>query len=383
LSASLALGQLYVVAGSQSSKSPNEFAAALFQLGSAGELRQIDEIAPEGQGIWRVEISYDSRKLVTFSPSGFSPRVGSFKAQTVVVDFDKGRVAKTCPDPPNYSGGFSEWLADVRVMGLSLLQQGVSADRKDIITAMSIDPSIPCDKSFKFIPPVDIVSIVTNGGAGVAGNASNEGIPFGIDNDGRIRTRFFGGDVIYLGFQVPDKLRAAVTTPGFGVMINNSRVLVVVVGSGPIYRELVLRKSDRTWHRVPHPLDLYEGTRSFDHYLASNETTSKNPGALESAGRDEWRKDSSNLGPGTQLFLDSTKVYPGKLHLYYIDTGRDYTITTNRGDSEVLLVEKGLVYYRASDRLYSVPITEKGLGTAHLISTNDVIRDSHWAFIKH
>lgn len=34
------------------------------------------------------------------------------------------------------------------------------------------------------------------------------------------------------------------------------------------------------------------------------------------------------------------------------------------------------------DRLYSAPITEKGIGAAHLIATDEAIRDAHWAFIK-
>jgi hypothetical protein len=48
-----------------------------------------------------------------------------------------------------------------------------------------------------------------------------------------------------------------------------------------------------------------------------------------------------------------------------------------------LLVQNNTVYYRVTDRLYSVPITDKGIGTAKPIATDNIIRDSHWAFIKH
>jgi hypothetical protein len=90
------------------------------------------------------------------------------------------------------------------------------------------------------------------------------------------------------------------------------------------------------------------------------------------------------MGPSiAEQFRDSDLVYPGKLHLYDLDSEKVYTIDTKQGDSEVLLVEDGKVYYRASDRLYSAPITNSGIGTARLLATDDAIRDTHWAFIKH
>jgi hypothetical protein len=76
-------------------------------------------------------------------------------------------------------------------------------------------------------------------------------------------------------------------------------------------------------------------------------------------------------------------VYPGRLFLYDANTERLYTIVTHQGDSEILLVEDGTVYYRASDRLYSAPITNLGLGEPKLLAKSDVVRDAHWAFIKH
>jgi hypothetical protein len=59
-----------------------------------------------------------------------------------------------------------------------------------------------------------------------------------------------------------------------------------------------------------------------------------------------------------------------------------YTIGTNQGDSEILLVTDKTVFYRVSDRLYSAPVTDQGIGTAHLLATADAIRDAHWAFVK-
>ena len=76
-------------------------------------------------------------------------------------------------------------------------------------------------------------------------------------------------------------------------------------------------------------------------------------------------------------------VYPGVLHLYDAATEKAYRITTNQVDSEIILVENGTVYYRESNRLYAAPISGTGIGPAKLLATDELIRDAHWAFIKH
>jgi len=124
--------------------------------------------------------------------------------------------------------------------------------------------------------------------------------------------------------------------------------------------------------------------RGFGHFIASAETMPKEPHNGESAGRAEWRKGSTKSGPNTEYFFQSADaIFPGRLHLFDVDTDRSYSITTNQADSEILLVDGNTVYYRASDRLYSATITERGLSPSHLIAKDEAIRDAHWAFIKH
>jgi hypothetical protein len=66
-----------------------------------------------------------------------------------------------------------------------------------------------------------------------------------------------------------------------------------------------------------------------------------------------------------------------------VATDRHYTITTNQGDSEIILVDNDTVYYRVSNRLYSAPIPATSIGAAKLLATDELIRDAHWAFLKH
>ena len=79
------------------------------------------------------------------------------------------------------------------------------------------------------------------------------------------------------------------------------------------------------------------------------------------------------VNEGTTLFCDgqaSTKLVAGD------------RVIIRRSDHEVLLVENGLVYYRAADQLFSAPINRDGIGTPRLLATDDSVRDAHWAFIK-
>ena len=162
----------------------------------------------------------------------------------------------------------------------------------------------------------------------------------------------------------------------------------------------MFRKSDRTWNMLPVPGDA-SNLRGFGKFISVVEARTKQAVAVQKArgviyinedvrskevspGGAEWRKVDGHMGPNMEeSFEDAMAVFPGKLHLYNIDSGQLFSLETKQGDSEVLLVEDDTFYYRISDRLYSAQITPKGLGVSKLLATNEAIRDAHWAFIKH
>src|SRR5437016_5446185 len=82
--ASSCWGQLYLITGSQSPKSPEGSASVLFRVGLEGQIDEIEEIVPQSVGTWFIGTSYDARKLVAFSPGHGATRA----AQATVVDFD-------------------------------------------------------------------------------------------------------------------------------------------------------------------------------------------------------------------------------------------------------------------------------------------------------
>lgn len=98
---------------------------------------------------------------------------------------------------------------------------------------------------------------------------------------------------------------------------------------------------------------------------------------------EEWKKGKREFGPDlAAMSALHGMVLPGRLDLYDVDTEKIFTIVTNQGDSEILLVEGGVVYWRAANRLYSAPITDSGVGARRLLATDEAIRDAHYAFIK-
>jgi hypothetical protein len=246
---------------------------------------------------------------------------------------------------------------------------------------MNLDPAVPCEKSFANVDPTQMKYMVAHGSYGLPGIVSWDGMLLGIDKDGSLQG--WVDRLIAFGRAIPDGLRKDLERAS--LRINNSKILAIdVLDKAGAIRVLVLRKSDNTWHRLPKLTEMYAFLRGFDHFITVTESSVKNAQHPESAGRASWRKKDTRRGPSiAEAFDENEETFPGRLHLYDVNTGQVYTITTNQGDSEVVLVEDGTVYYRVSDRLYSAPITKTGIGVSKLLATDESIRDAHWAFIKH
>ncbi len=72
--------------------------------------------------------------------------------------------------------------------------------------------------------------------------------------------------------------------------------------------------------------------------------------------------------------------YPGVLTLINVQDKRRYEIRTNQGDSEILFVHDGNVYYRISEDLFRAPIEQDGIGSPVKIASGAVVGESHLAF---
>ena len=146
-----------------------------------------------------------------------------------------------------------------------------------------------------------------------------------------------------------------------------------------------LKSSSRPISELPLPRVL--NVRTFGTFITFSEHSAVASGTTPSAkGKASLRKSTSANGPNTKFAFEEEerqgRVYPGRLHLYDVATGKSTLIVTNEEDSEVLLVDKGTIYYRVNDKLYSSQAGASGLMPGELIATDERIRDAHWAFMK-
>ncbi len=289
----------------------------------------------------------------------------------VVVNFDKAAVVKRCTDPAGT--GAVPWLLDIPGKGAVYAQQTGQA----LIHTMALDAAIPCDHSFAALDPVDAKYVVASGQGGVSGVGGADWMQVGLSKEGAIARAFAQGVLVYFDYQVPPSMLADLKERASMVIANNRRLFAVSAidfDNPSSYRLLILRKSDNTWRRMPDVGESVDCERAFGEFIAEVAAIRRgSPAAVESAGRSDWRKEWTSTGPNMAAVFDSSRfIFPGRLYLYDVATERLYTIATNQGDSEILLVEDGVVYYRVSDRLYSATITGKDLSPGHLLATSDV-----------
>lgn len=311
--------------------------------------------------------------LVTDPPSGL-PNI-------IVVDFDKADIVKNC-DWPAATGAsiIANWLAVQPGIGLSLEWVVAAKEIKDdSVAGLLLDPSAPCRKSTWTPQSEDLRYMVAHGGAGMGGYASSDtqlNIAVSL-KDGNGGTYAFTNHPVPLGYQVPANLRK-----GFGgsawLTANNQNIFAVSL-NGKI---VVFRKADKTWLEWRASSELPPVARAFGKYLVAAEKRAPRSGNPASAGENEWRQQTSVRGPATRT-APYAHQFTGRLLIYDTDTEKEFSISTNQGDSEVLLIEAGIVYYRSATRVYSAPLTKDGVGEGHLLATSELIRDAHWAFIKH
>jgi hypothetical protein len=382
-------------------------------------VQQVREIVPDGVLVGWSAVSYDERKAVFIESSnklgeaiylsnGQPERlITDHEPRVLLLDMDAAVVTKACPLPKIPGMIYTEqWLADIPGGGLAVEWQLLNTNSLSdplappAFRAMLLDAEVPCSDSFREADSHEVQYL--------AASRSSEGTVPGIqpwvnlDGDGRFSLSFNGAAETDFSYQIPKDMLTFLrgSKESFRqIMINDSHMLVTSLCSArrEVCRFFALRKSDSTWHRVPAQEDSYEGSmRAFGSFVALTETHAKkaikeqmagNRGFMEinddvrnreqSAGSSEWTKDTA------EAFATASVVYPGRLHLYNIATEKLYTITTNQGDSEILLIEDNTVYYRVSNRLYSAPISENGIGTATLLATDEALRDAHLAFITH
>jgi hypothetical protein len=316
-----------------------------------------------------IGIAYEWRKIVIVARHP--------ENSVIVVDFDRALPVKRCSRPHGPGFPSALWLAASPNRGPSIDWEEVTFDAgkmkgENFLEGMVLDPSVPCERSVAAISS-DEVRYLLDEGFGSYLWSGGVGVPVPVD----------AAHGTVLGYEVPADLPKGLASD---VNINDSHALVLSLwdNNTGAFHVAVLRKRDKAWRTLPFNGELRPALRGFGRYIAATEDKKKTAQNPRSAGSEEWRKGNRETGPDLAVRMaDQDFVMSGTLHLYDVDTEKMFTIVTNQGDSEILLVEGGMVYWRVANRLYSAPIADSGIGAQRLLATGEAIRDAHYAFIKH
>lgn len=103
-----------------------------------------------------------------------------------------------------------------------------------------------------------------------------------------------------------------------------------------------------------------------------------------SPGKEYRRQKGTSLGTPFDFRTNFNKLYyPGILYVLNAHTQKYIEWNTGQGDSEIILLQDGIIYYRINDEIYKRPIIEgKELGPEELLIKDPRVPDIHWAFLS-
>jgi hypothetical protein len=178
------------------------------------------------------------------------------------------------------------------------------------------------------------------------------------------------------------------------VLINNNKILALYLyereqrGKWVFCKVHVYNKEQKTW-AVFEIETSWVIAKYYDKYLAGNYrvTQVKSNDSDFPFQSNYWIKEKTKYGPSYQyLFIESpvSRYHSqGDLYLYNIDTKSLIKWNTGHGDSEILLVQNEVVYYRVNDKIFKAQILNREeLDIPTLIIQDERVSDIHWAFLS-
>lgn len=211
-----------------------------------------------------------------------------------------------------------------------------------------------------------------------------------------------------LPYELPDSLQIK-KKKLLAMLINNSNCSVIVVnrvnslsselGESILY---IYNKVKNIWYTQKIKGDN-DSMRGFGNWIAGTVVSNNvklifnEKGQLKdkekfnriSPGKENRRQVGTKFGTYFDLRADFYDYYyPGILYLINVDTQKYIEWEAlekgkRQGDSEILLVQDEMVYYRINDKIYQAPIINgEKLGISKLLVQDYRVPDIHWAFIS-
>lgn len=382
--------QIRLILGKPNTLMSGAFSAATAEVSADGKvtLRETLIDGAQSPGFRWFDIDYDRQRA--FLLNGHR--------EAIVLDLVQDSVTKRCAIPSSPGKrSLQEWLVDDPMLGPIITFLRINGEiSQDELVGFITDPLLPCSESIQNLRREQVSRYASAGDAGVSGEAHQN--PYAAVLDHGVVRGWVGGEPIW--FPMPFDPALAKLVPSqpnsVGICVRNREIEAISVSLGTLESQSfwARERGDGQWFRLPYAPGEYLNPRGFGRYLvwpeaidagSQNEQIKKNPKLEPNRKRNahvgEWRKEPTKWGMSTEWALvHSTSIYPGTLHILDVKTRKHFLIETGQSDSEVLLIERGTILYRASDRLYSVEINGESLGVSRKIAQSDLIRDAHWAY---
>ncbi len=377
-------GQLYFVTGLATPKHPIQVPSSVFAVDSIRQITtKVTDLVDDSKGSDFVIVDHDLRIVVIGSPNVRPTRL-------VIIGMDAPARVRSIPIA--YEGSLIEsflFKAPERVLqalftSSSNRRKLVGVDLRDGTAHELLWDDYRFVRTEGFWSPGDL-----------------HGYLSAFPKDGRVHIYPTFGSA-ELGVQLPANFTSQ---PGesFLLDVNNDDMIVIgryrkdqSVGDGGVHVLAVYDKKGQTWQDVT-VAGAGASVRGFGPWLAVGRAERKRPAPKgpfevdprierESPGRvfrntvvnPKGREREQTSVDG--LFKEVPFYFPGELHLYNVRSRKTYTIRTDQGDSEVLLVDADTVYYRVNDTLYKAAIGNDAIEDRIKIVTDDNVPLAHWLF---
>ncbi len=183
----------------------------------------------------------------------------------------------------------------------------------------------------------------------------------------------------------------------FVVSVNTERFLIYTKNDSVINKKeelgqlglIIYDKEIEKWNEFTIKGDLSSNVL-FDNWLCGEVINYySNKECLKTPGKKMRSQKYRETGEPIDLYFEKENIYcPGVLFLLNLKTFKyiEWKALENgkpQGDSEILLLQDEIVYYRINDKIYKAPIIKgEKLGEAVLLVKDPRVPDIHWAFIS-
>jgi hypothetical protein len=368
--------ELYLINACSTPKSDAKFPAALQHLNKAGTgLEPVRTLVEADAGTSFVLCNPQARVVVLGSPHYVPEQIS-----VVHMDAPRTPLSFSVEFPPRLS--FIEaHLFDVpgHAPRLGVFVSGLGATANRILGA---DLATKEQRQLSWDVYKHTLVAGYPGGVGTSSDFL-EVFPY---SDGSLTVRK-GGETI----QMPWRLLRSVSFPPDDlvfVYVNNADYLALRSNRSKVEGPNVLGslefqfldKGSQQWHSATFPGSWTVGVRGFGPWFAG--LVQGRIRKKDSPGLEQRRQAITSTGVPLDWELRDGHLYrPGVLFLYHVRTRKQYTIRTDQGDSEILLVDGGSVYYRVNRSIYKAKIGERDVEPGELLVEADVVQDIHWAFL--